>query len=398
MRRFVRMVVAVSALGLVGAGAAYLGWRGDAVDVVRPERGPVVQTVVSSGRVLPPAEIRLGALTASTVADVKVAEGDVVTKGQLLLRLDDGEARAAVEQAEATLTQAKAGRYEQARLSGPAAAAQLEQAAANLEQAERRLKQAEELFAAGATTRTKLDEAKTAVSIAKSQHEAAQLQVKATRAGGSQALRAAASVAVAEAQLAQARELLSRTRIVAPADGVVTARHVEPGDAVVVGSRLLVLSRRGATRLVIEPDERNLALIALGQSAIASAEAFPNQRFDAEVAFVAPTVDPERGTVEVRLAVAEPPGYLRPHMTVSVEIEVGRREEALTIPRSAVRGLSTDQAYAFVVVGQKVERRPLELGLRGERLVEVLAGVDAGEALVADASADLETGQRIRSE
>lgn len=396
MRRIIKPVVAVVLLALLAVGVVYVRWRGETVSTVQPRRGPVVQTVVSSGRVLPPAEIKLGALVASTVTEVLVAEGDVVVAGQPLVRLDDGPARAALKEAEAALAQAKAGRYELAKLSAPAAGAELRQAEANLEQAERHLERTRTLFDSGASTRVGLEEAETGLSVAKARHEAAKLQVKASKAGGSQSLRAAAGVAIAEAQLFQAKEQLARTQVEAPADGVVIERQIEPGDAVVVGSRLLVLSRRGATRLVIEPDERNLALLAIGQPALASAEAFPRERFAAEVSFLAPSIDPQRGTVEVRLSVPEPPAYLRPHMTVAVEIEAGRNEDALLIPRAAVRGLATDSPYALLVTERRIERRALLLGLQGERQVEVLQGLTEADTIVVDETLELQAGQRVR--
>jgi multidrug efflux pump subunit AcrA (membrane-fusion protein) len=103
--------------------------------------------------------------------------------------------------------------------------------------------------------------------------------------------------------------------------------------------------------LVIEPDERNLALLALGQSATASSEAFPDDRFAATVSYIAPAVDPRRGTIEVRLAVPTPPEYLRPDMTVSVEITVAERAHTTILPADAVRGLAEGKPWILVVEG-----------------------------------------------
>jgi HlyD family secretion protein len=204
-------------------------------------------------------------------------------------------------------------------------------------------------------------------------------------------------VAAAKAELARAKAQLSHTRIESPVDGVVLARYLEPGDAVVAGSKMLLLSRTGATRLVIEPDERNLARLAVGQTAIASAEAFPAQTFEATVQWIAPSVDPQRGTIEVHLAVPKPPEYLLPHMTVSVEVTVGRREDALLVPRKAVRGLATDEPYALVIQGGRVERKPVQVGIRGDARVEITAGLESDAVIVDDETAILSAGDRVRS-
>src|SRR5690606_21066338 len=142
-------------------------------------------------------------------------------------------------------------------------------------------------------------------------------------------------VAEAEARLSSARVALADASLRAPADGLVVRRLVDPGAVVAPGAPLLVFVADGATRLVVEPDESNLALLEVGQRALASADAFPDRAFPARLSWIAPAVDPARGTVEVRLEVPRPPAYLRADMTVSVEIEVARVDDGLTVPASA---------------------------------------------------------------
>ena len=100
-------------------------------------------------------------------------------------------------------------------------------------------------------------------------------------------------------------------------------RNVERGTVVQPGKALLVLAPAGETQLVLQIDERNLGKLALGQKALASADAYPDQRFAAVVTYINPGVDITRASVEVKLDVADPPAYLRQDMTVSVDIEVG---------------------------------------------------------------------------
>ncbi|MCA9702136.1 MAG: efflux RND transporter periplasmic adaptor subunit [Myxococcales bacterium] len=396
-RSWWRVAFALAIVLFVVAGVLHLSLRGPRVSVVAPVRGTVTETVVSSGRVLAPAEINLGALVASSVREVHVREGDAVRVGQLLVQLDDTEALAAVQQAEAALAQAQAGRFELERLSEPAARSDLGQAEANLEEAKRDLQRSKTLFDAGFGTQAELDQAQTAHAVAKSQREAARLRLRATTEGGSQSLLSSASVAVATAQLERARAELAHTRLTSPVDGVVLARNVEPGDAVMIGSKLLLLSRTGATRLVIEPDERNLARLAVGQRALASAEAFADQRFDAVVQYIAPSVDPQRGTVEVHLGVAAPPDYLRPNMTVSVEVTIGERDDTLLLPRGAVQDLAGDAPYVWRVEAGRATRQPVEIGMRGDQRVEILDGLDEAARVILEVPASLSEGARVRT-
>ena len=174
---------------------------------------------------------------------------------------------------------------------------------------------------------------------------------------------------------------LADLRLRAPADGTVVARAVEEGDTVQPGRTLLVLSRPGRTEIVAPVDEKNLALLAVGQQALVSADAYPGRSFAAELATLVPAVAAASGTVTARFAVPDPPAYLLPEMTVSVEIEV-RARPARSRCRSrrcatwrARRGCSRSAGGAPV-------RVPVGVGVRGASRVEILSGLAAGDRVI----------------
>jgi len=384
----------LGALALLSLAAAALALRGKEVPAYRVARGPLVELVVASGQVMPPARVSLGALSLARVAEVRVREGDRVRAGDLLVRLDDAEARAQLAQARAQLAQGQA-RLEQVRGTGARVAGEaLRQAEVRAQQAEARLRRTEQLAAGGSASEQDLDEARRALDLARSQEQSASAQALATAEPGSDFRAAAAALAQARAQLALAEAHQAQTRVTAPADGVVLTRGCEPGDVVPAGRALAVLSADGETRLSVQPDERNLALIRTGQAARAAADAFPTEPFDAVVSTIAPSVDPARGTVEVRLAVARPPPFLRPDMTVSVNVQVGRRDGVLQLPADAIRG-SGEDLWVLALAGGRAERRPVKVGLRGVGAVEVRAGLAEGDA-VAPGNAAIREGQRAR--
>jgi HlyD family secretion protein len=189
--------------------------------------------------------------------------------------------------------------------------------------------------------------------------------------------------------VAQAR--LAQTRILAPTAARVLARHVEPGQIVQAGKSLLSLALAGPTQLVAAVDERFLAQLQLGQRADVIADAFPQQRFSARVSALAPAIDPQRGAVEVRLDLeGAPPLFLREDLTVSVEVETGRREQALVLPLTALR----EGDAVWVVDDGRLQSRPVRLGLRTLQSVEVLQGLAAGEQVALGDAA--QPGQRVR--
>jgi HlyD family secretion protein len=128
----------------------------------------------------------------------------------------------------------------------------------------------------------------------------------------------------------------------------------------------------------------------------AAADAFPDRVFDADVCYIAPAIDPRRGSVEVRLCVADPPGFLRPDMTVSVDLTVASSPQVLTVPSGAVRDASTDSPWVLAVEGRRTVRREVQLGIRGEGQTEIKSGLAEGDQVVLAAGQMVEAGQRVR--
>jgi HlyD family secretion protein len=366
--------------------------RGPKVPVVAVARKDLEQHIVASGRVMPPARVNVAALTAGLVVAVGAVEGQHVRKGELLVQVDDAEARAQVAQAKAQVAQASA-KVEQLKKVGAIVASQsLSQAQSRLDSAAADLQRAEGL--GDAIPRIQLEDAKRAVDVARAQRTAAE----ATQLGtlGADSRVAMSTFLQAQAQLMSADVRLAQTRIVASHDGVVLSRAVEVGDVVQLGRTLLVVASDGDVELVFQSDERNLATLALSQKAKAAADAFPQDVFDAEVDYLAPSIDPQRGTVEVHLRVPKPPAFLRPDMTVSVDLLVAARKNALVLPSETVRGLATPAPWVLAVENGVTVRREVKLGIRGEGDVEIAGGVAEGAAAVVPDGQILTPGQRVR--
>jgi len=148
--------------------------------------------------------------------------------------------------------------------------------------------------------------------------------------------------------------------------------------------------------LSVVPDERNLARLVVGQRALAAADAFPADRFGATVSYVSPVVDPAQGTIEVRLTVDSAPAYLRPDMTVSVNIEVARRPDAIVVPLEAVHDPLSAAPWTHVVREGRAVRQAIRLGAQGPMLGEVLEGLAEGEAVIPVTFRVTADGMRVR--
>jgi HlyD family secretion protein len=390
-------VVLVLLLLTIGAVAGIVVRRGPVVETIAASRTDLEQHVIANGRVRVVTRVQISAQISARVVSVRVAEGQRVRTGDLLVQMDDAEARAAVSQMKAALSQAS-GRLEQLRKVGSIVASEAtRQTATNLERAQAELNRLEALAAAGLAAPMELEEARRSVEIARAQKNAAEAQETAAAPQGVESGIAMNAVLESQAQLAGAMARLDQTRILAPRDGIILSRSVEPGYIVQPGNTLFELAADGETQLVIEPDERNLTWIQLGQKARASADAYPQEIFDAVVRYIAPAIDPQRGSIEVRLSVPDPPAFLKPDMTVSVDLTVAAKSQALTVPSEAVRGAATADPWVFTVENGRTARRNVTLGIRGEGHTEIESGLSDGAEVVVSTDLTLVDGQRVRA-
>lgn len=389
-------ILAVAIAAAIGAWQAARILIGPAVAVDIVQRGDLVQTVVASGHVETPYRVEIGSQITGTVDAVLVDEGQTVAKGQPLIVLDSSELRAALVQARGALAQAKARQRQMQELALPSAQEALVQARAVLLNAQQTYDRAAQLLNRGAQTHAAVDDAKKALDVARTLVRSAELQVFTASPGGSDAVMVETQLAQADANLDSASSRLGYATIAAPRDGVLISRAVERGTVVQPGKVLMVLAPAGETQLVIQLDERNLGLIRLGQPAIASADAYPDDRMQAKVVYINPGVDIARASVEVKLGVPEPPPYLRQDMTVSVDIETARRDGTLIVPARDVHDGNTASPWVLGLRDGRAVKRPVRLGLRGRGSVEILGGL-ASDDVVLPIGSGVVTGQKIRA-
>ncbi len=423
-RRLIAAGMAVALLAAAGWGVWL--WRVPEVAAVQVQTAPLQRSLQFSARVARLSRVEVGATLVGRVQAVAVREGAQVAEGALLVQLESAEAQAAWVQAQATLAQ------QQARVAGlrstgrSGVEAQLAQAEASLRAAQRDLVRNRALVAQGFVSQAQADDSERAVQVAQAQQRGAQAQRDAYQDGGSEITQARAQVAQANAAFDAARLRLAQTAVRAPADGTVLTRSVEPGQIVQPGTALMRLALAGPTQVVAQVDERFLDQLRVGQRAAVVADAFSDQPLAARIISIAPSVDAQRGAIEVKLALDAPapaagmpaagmpaagmPDFLREDMTLSVEVVTGERAQALVLPLAALQapvqvGTQVDasaadpaavarNAQVMVLENGRARARSVALGLRSLAAVEVLSGLQAGEQVLTAPVAD---GQRVRA-
>ena len=335
-----RWAIPVLLLALIVVVGLVVTRRPMPVQVIALEPGLLVRTLQFSGRVATLSRVDVGSTVTGRVVEVPAREGAQVRRGQVLIRLETQELKAAVEQAEAAERQAQA----------------------TLQATQATLQRATLLVVQNFYSAAQLDDAQRALDVAAAQQAAARATLTATRAR------------------------LDQARIQAPADARVLARLAEPGQIVQPGRALMTLALAGPTQLVAQVDERFLDQLRVGQPAMVVADAFAAQPFAAHVQSLSPLVDAQRGAIEVKFALDQRlPDFLREDMTLSIEVETGRRERSLVVPLAALQGASSPyspEADVQVAQNGQVQQRRVRLGLRAQDAVEVLGGLAAGDQVL----------------
>lgn len=385
-------IAVVAVLGLAGA-LSVLRAREDGVEVRTEviERRDLEEIVTASGNIRARRTVDMSSDVSARVQDLLVEEGDDVTAGQVLLRLEPDQYQAALSRAEASLAQARA---------------QESQQRANLTQAQRNLDRLLALRARDSllVSRQQLDDAETTVEVQEALVESA-----------------AFGVSQAQAGVDEQRDRLSKTVFRAPMAGKVTRLNVEEGETVIIGtmnnpgSLVLTISDLSVIEVVVQVDETEVSEIALGDSASIRIDAFPDRTFAGYVTEIGNSaINPpseqaanQQAAIdfEVVLTLAETDAPVRPDLSATADIVVESRKNALAVPIIALTvrdredvmddsastmndagstpgNASVDVEGAFLVREGVVEFRPVEIGIAGQEYFEVLSGLEEGDTIV----------------
>ncbi len=339
--------------------AAAKGPEGTAVTTVRPERKTVVHPIEHPGfNVEAFQETALYAKVSGYVAKWHADIGDAVKKGDVLAELDVPEMVVEVKQKEASVRQAEA-QVAQAKAAELTAQARLERAKSQYERLAK-------VGQGGLLDRENVDEARLGHAAAKAAREQAKADVTA----------ADAAVEVAKANRDYAKTMLRYTEIRAPYDGIVTQRNVNerdfvrPADAGVKGRPLYVVQQFDPVRVFVNVPAFDAAWVKDGDPVSLRLHGAGGELYRGKVTRNARSLDPQARTLRTEIDVPNPDQRLRPGMYVQARITVEHRG-VWALPAAAVR-TEGDQTFCYTVEAGKAVRTPLQVGLRGGGLVEVL--------------------------
>ena len=186
-------------------------------------------------------------------------------------------------------------------------------------------------------------------------------------------------------------EKLDNYTITAPMAGVVLRRDGEVGEIVDPGQVLYRVGVPKPLQVVAEVNEEDIPRVTVGQSVLLRSDAFAGKQLDGKLREITPMGDPVAKTYRIRIALPDDTP-LKVGMSVEANVVTREKPGALLVPSDAVQG-----SNVFVIAGDRVHKRTVEVGIRGTRAVEILSGVGEDERVASPAAADLADGRRVRA-
>jgi membrane fusion protein (multidrug efflux system) len=312
----------------------------------------VSYTVTAVGSLKTPENVIISPKKAGIIDEILVKEGDRVKKGQILVHLDDVDARLQVERAEAGVKQAEAA----------------------VETNRNILPRYRKLYELQVIPQQTLDEL-----LLKFKVDEAKLDL-------------------AKAELNLARQNLLDHRIASPIEGVLNLKIASLGEHVNVAPKDEILSIVQMDPLELEfyVPENWVGKVHLGSKIQFTVKAFSEEKFTATLQFISPTADPATRNVKVKAVVPNPNYRLKPGFFAEVTVQTGTNPKALTIPECALFSQG-GKFFAFVVQNGVAHRKEVETGHRFEGKVEILKGIQRGEQVVSVGHEQLSEGLKVRT-
>lgn len=384
------LIIILAIGGITVASVRGKSKEGTPVTFGKVERMDLVSKVSANGRIDAKRKVDLSAHVMGQIVNLAVREGDIVKKGDFLLQIDQKQLAASAEGAEASMRALYSDR---------------DAATANFTEAQRNFERVRSNYEQKIIPLADLDRARAALDSARANVNSINQRIDQSRAN-----------------LAAARDTLSKTTLRAPMAGIVTALPVEEGEVAVIGTMnnpgtiLLTIADMSVVEAVMEVDETDIPSVKVGQKATVTIDAYPNKTFSGVVTEVGSSPISGMGgqssaeaiNFEVKIQIENPPEGVRPGFSCSADIITGTRTKALAIPLQAlvVREKpnvkpAQDEEGVYIHQNGAVKFVPVTTGLTGDTSIEIVKGLSGKEEIITGpfrALREIKDGSKVREQ
>ena len=353
-------------------------------DFIRLKPVDLQYTILANFTVEYPVPLEMKFFQEGTVKAVKAKEGDDLTKGQIIIELDDFKAQQEyiISQKELEVAEIKLKNAREEML--PQLEEKLKKLEADLAQAELMVKRYRKLEKEGGITRVQLEKVENDYLRASSEYNQTKLEIDSfSRSGTIPHLEK--QVAISRARMTLARQTLANTQVVAPYAGRVLKIYVQVGQKVSLFESAVRFVEKSPWILVLNIDQKDLPSLRLGLPAWVAMDAFPEKKLKGETVYVCTEVDKEKNTCEIRLQILDDAPFIRHGMTGSAEILAKRYEKVRAVPARFVKK-APDGNFVWVWENNQARLVEVQTIAVGERWVIIESLPES--TIVVDASLD----------
>lgn len=372
-----------TASGTAAAGAGRGSRPPMPVEFATAKRAPMAEQILVVGNLIGAATVEVVPRANGRLQVVNVKLGDSVREGQVIARVEDSEIREQVRQAEASYRVSQAS---------------IRQREADLKLAQNNLDRSRNLYERQLLPQQTFDDVD-------ARYQAAAAQLDLSKAQFEQS----------KARLDELKITLTNTQIVAPVDGFIGKRYLDPGAFASTNAPVASVVDIRTVRMVANLVERDMRRVPVGTAANVEVDAYPGEVFKGRVSRVAPVFDPATRTAEIEIEVPNVGYRLKPGMYSRVQLTINTKNDAITVPRNALVDLNGRTGVFIAAVSEKAEGTrgtggpggqggqnamtakflPVEVGIRAGEAIEIASGLESGARVITTGASALKDGDRI---
>jgi HlyD family secretion protein len=359
-----------------------------AVDILTIHRKDLTRQIDLTGQTVPESQVDIAAKYTGKITQINVELGQQVSPGQVLLMQDTGDIDIAISQNEANFRQANADAIE----SNATFQATYQKAQSDFQHSATTYERYKALYAEGAISKEALDNAEQQLATSRSALDSLSKQLIAGSAATVEskiASRDKAQSAI-DALQNQKADLVVR----APRSGIIGFRQAEIGNIVSAGQKLLSIVDNSNIYVDCSVSEQDIGQIALHTPTAISIDSL-GKSYIGKIIYISPAVDSKTQTFTIRVALEQPDASIRSGMFARTTIHTTLRPQTLFVPKEAVISLNGKDRIFVVNNNHQVEERVVQLGLRNDKSIEILKGLNDGEQIAVSNLARLKTGTDI---
>ncbi|MCX5847103.1 MAG: efflux RND transporter periplasmic adaptor subunit [Deltaproteobacteria bacterium] len=306
---------------------------------------PFVETI---GSLKPNEEVIVSSEVDGIVKNLRVNEGSSVSKGMVLVEINETDYRLEVNRADAALRQAKA----------------------SLANAKLEYERKASLYKEELVTKQQFDDISARLALADGELDRA------------------------KASLSLAKEKLSKTKIYSPLEGIVREKRLTKGDYVRNGSQLLWIVQTDPLKLSFTVPEKDMGKLKIGQDVLFKVDTYPDTEFKGRLGTIYPSLEEKTRTLQVEALVPNHDNRLKPGLFAKVTLYTGQARDIVVVPITAVL-YEDSRVKVFIAEGERAKERPVKIGTKYGEYLEIVEGIQKGEMVVVAGQNNLAEGVKM---